>query len=304
MCYQCGGTDAWRLGPGEPARITLPASIGQYYSYSHVTDQIAYAQTFADHGAGPGNLAVSDLSLLNVTTGEVTPIYPDDVIEALWSPDGTRLAYILATSTTYELRVREPDGSDRLLASDVSLTWGFSPSGDMIAFTRESGYETPGTPGLYVVSLASGTEIQVSDVDKSGTGSIDDRPFWTQYGQFVTLCHYGGPSAPRVVLAAADGSDSWDITVDESLSANWWYTPSITAVLWYPDGERALALPGASQEMGGPPPLVLFSYDRATHTFVEGTEIGTVNTIIGWDIPGESFWVVAAGGDVERMSAP
>jgi Tol biopolymer transport system component len=304
MCYQCGGTDAWRLGPGTPTRITLPVPIGQYYSYSIATDQIAHAQTFADHGAGPGNLAVSDLSLLNVSTGEVTVIYADDVVEALWSPDGTRLAYIIATSTTYELRVREPDGTDRLLASDVSLTWGFSPSGDAIAFTRESGYETPGTPGLYVVSVDSGTEVQVSDVDKSGTGSIDDRPSWTQDGQFVVLYHYGGPSAPRVVIAAADGSGSWDITLDEALSSNWWYTPSITTMLWYPDGERALALPSTSQEMGGPPPLVLFTYDPATHTLFEGTEIGTVNTIIGWDVPGETLWLVSAGGDVERMSAP
>jgi Tol biopolymer transport system component len=304
MCYQCGGTDAWRLGPGAPTRITLPASIGQYYGYSHATDQIAYAQTFADHGAGPGNLAVSDLSLLNVSTGEVNTVYPGDVVEALWSPDGTQLAYILATAATYELRLREPDGTDRPLASDVSFTWGFSPSGDAIAFTRESGYETPGTPGLYVVSVESGTEIQVSDVDKSGTGSIDDRPSWTQDGQFVTLSHSGGPSTPRVVLAAADGSASWDITLDESLSGNWWYTPSITAILWYPDGERALALPAASQEMGGPPPLVLFTYDRATHVFIEGVEIGMVNTIIDWDVPGESFWAVTVGGDVERRSAP
>ena len=304
MCYHCGGTEAWRLGPGAPARITLPVSVGQFYGYSHVSDRIAYAQVFADHGAGPGNLAVSDLSLLTVATGEVITLFPDNVVEALWSPDGLHLAYVLATDTTYELRVRDLSGEDRLLARDVSFSWSFSPSGDAIAFTRESGYETPGSPGLYVVSLRTGAEVRLSDVDKSGTGGIEDRPVWTLDGEYVVLCHWGGPAPPRIVMAPADGSASWDITLDESMSSEWWYTPSISGLLWFPDGTQVLALPTASMEMGGPPPLILFTYNAATHTFGGGIQLGTVNGFVDWDVPGESLWVLAVDGQVERMATP
>lgn len=304
MCYQCGGTEAWRLGPGAPVRITLPRSVGQFYGYSDASDQIAYAQTFADHGAGPGNLAVSDLSLLTVSTGEVTTLFSDNVVEALWSPDGEHLGYVLATDTTYELHVRDLSGEDRLLATNVSFTWSFSPAGDVIAFTRESGYETPGTPGLYAVSLTTGEEVLLSDVDKSGTGSIDDRPVWTADGAYVVLSHYGGPTPARIVMARADGSASWDITLDESLSSNWWYTPSIASLLWFPDGTHVLGLPAASTEMGGPPPLILFTFDASTHILGGGTQLGTVNALIGWDVPGETFWALTAGGEVERMAVP
>jgi len=304
MCYQCGGTEAWRLGAGDPTRVTLPISIGQFYSYGHVTDQIAFARTFADHGAGPGNLAVSDLSLLTVATGEVMTLFPDNVVEALWSPDGQNLAYILATPATYELRVLDLAGVDRLLATDVSVTWGFSYSGEAIAFTRESGYETPGTPGFYVVSLITGTERMLSDVDKSGTGSIDDRPAWTPDGEYVVLSHWGGPTPPRIVMARADGSASWDLALDESLSSNWWYTPSISGMLWFPGETQVLGLPAASLEMGGPPPLILFTLDMATHTLGGGTQLGTVNAFVDWDVPGESFWVLTAEGEIERTTVP
>jgi len=304
MCYQCGGSEAWRVGPETAVRFTLPVSIGQFYSYNPATDQIAYAQTFADHGAGPGTIAVSDLSLLTAATGDMTTVFPENVVEALWSPDGVNLAYILATPSTYELRVTDLAGTDRLLASDVSFTWSFSPSGEAIAFTRESGYETPGTPGLYVVSVLTGVETMVSNVDKSGTGSIDDRPTWTLDSEYVVLSHYGGPSPARVVMARADGSASWDLTVDEALSSNWWYTPSISNFLWFPGGTQALGLPTASMEMGGPPPIILFTHGLATHILGGGTELGTVIALIDWDVPGETFWALNSEGEVVRMTVP
>jgi Tol biopolymer transport system component len=304
MCYQCSGTEAWRLGPGEPARITLPVSIGQYFGYGVATDQIAFAQTFADHGGGPGNLAVSDLSLLTVASGEVTTLFPDNIVEARWSPDGQSLAYILATDTTYQLRVRDLSSRDSLLAEDVSFTWSFSPSGDAIAFTRESGYETLGAPGLYLVSIDSGVEVQLSDIDKSGTGSIDDEPTWTLDSENVVLSHYGGPGPARIVMARADGSGAWDITLDESQSSEWWYTPSIPSLLWFPGGDRVLAIPAASMDLGGPPPLILFTYDPRTLVLGGGTQLGTVNAIIDWDVPGETVWVLTVDGVVERMAIP
>jgi hypothetical protein len=103
---------------------------------------------------------------------------------------------------------------------------------------------------------------------------------------------------------AADGSASWDLAFDESLSSNWWYTPSISGMLWFPGGTQVLGLPAASLEMGGPPPLILFTLDMATHTLGGGTQLGTVNAFVDWDVPGESFWVLTAEGEIERTTVP
>jgi hypothetical protein len=105
-------------------------------------------------------------------------------------------------------------------------------------------------------------------------------------------------------MARADGSASWDLTVDEALSSNWWYTPSISNFLWLPGGTQALGLPTASREMGGPPPLILFTHDLATHVLGGGTELGTVIALIDWDVPGETFWALTADGEVARMTVP
>jgi hypothetical protein len=42
-------------------KIDLPFELGQYYDYAPATGRILYASHFADTGAGPGNIAVSDL---------------------------------------------------------------------------------------------------------------------------------------------------------------------------------------------------------------------------------------------------
>jgi len=305
MAYMGSGRQIWSMAEATAYLTDLPVSIGQYYDYAPATDRILYASAFADHGAGPGNLSVSDLAILDVSTGSVSRLFDDGVVEAQWAPNGKDFAYILATDTTYELHWRSADGADRLLALDVSFTWSISPDGGRVAFTRESGYLNPASLGLYVVPASDGMAIRVSSADKSGTGSIDDQPFWSPDGETVLLPLWSGPETSRLVLARSDGGGEVDLAIDPAYASNWWYTLTIPRFLWHPDGEHLVALPAVSHdEMGGPSPLVLYRLDRVTNTLTDAAMFGEAATLIAWNVPGESVWVMSANGAVESLSLP
>src|SRR3990172_9046762 len=91
--YSGGGDTGWWLENGTAIQVTLPVEPGQYYDYNSVNGKILYASHFATTGAGPSNLAASDLWMVDYPSGTPTALIPTDtVVEALWSPDGSFLA--------------------------------------------------------------------------------------------------------------------------------------------------------------------------------------------------------------------
>jgi len=285
-------------------QVELPVPIGSFYGYSQSTDRILFAQTFSTHGAGPGPISVSDLAILDLGTGEVQVLHPDNVVEALWAPNGVDLAYILATPTTFELHWRNAAGDDRVLARDVTFSWAISPAGDAIAFTRESRYALTIDPGLYVVGVDDGVEVKVSDADAQGYGSISDQPIWSPDSAWVALPIWASDPT-RVSLARADGSGAVDLQIDPALDGEWWATAVLANFIWHPDGEHLVAAPATSQsEMGGPVPLVLYTLNLETGMLSEGRLIAEVGSLIGWDVPGRSLWVTSIDGAPERLALP
>ncbi|MFN2274571.1 MAG: TolB family protein [Anaerolineales bacterium] len=297
MNYEAGGNQIWVLGDGQPYQRTLPVSIGEYFGYAPASNRILMAAHWGDHGAGPGNVSVSDLSILDLNSGQVTTLLPDNIVEAQFAPDGEAIAYILATPSTYELHWRDGEGSDRILASDVTFTWAISPDGGAVAFTRETGYELDIIPGLYVVQVASGQEIQLSNIDKSGTGSTADLPFWSPDSSQVILSHYGGPGA-RLVWARSDGRAAFDLGVETEPDVIR-TDLAIPFLLWYPDSEHLLRVESA--EVGedpmsvGPYPIVRYRLDPASMALVEPTPVGETFNVIDWAVPGYSVWVFENG---------
>jgi hypothetical protein len=302
--YTSSSQQAWRLGPGEPVQFELPVPIGSFYGYSLATDRILFAQVFATHGAGPGPISVSDLAILDLATGEVQVLLPDNVVEALWAPNGRDLAYIFATPSTYELHWRDSTGDDRILARDVTFNWAISPAGDAIAFTRESRYALTVEPGLYVVGVEDGVEVKVSDADAQGFGSISDQPIWSPDGVWVALPVWASEPM-RVSLGRADGSSALDLQIDPALGSEWWATAALANFIWHPDGVHLVAAPAASQnEMGGPVPIVVYTLDLEAGMLRQGRLIAEVGSLIGWDVPGQSVWVTSVDGIPERLALP
>lgn len=302
--YASGGRQAWQLGPGEPVQVSLPVELGSFYGFSLLTNRLLYAAAFSDHGAGPDNIAVSDLAIYDLTTGTSETLFPDNVVEALWAPNGADLAYILATPETYELRWRTASGEDRRLARDVTFNWSIAPSGEAVAFTRESRYSLTQDPGLFVVRVADGVELKVSDSDAQGYGSVSDQPLWSPDSAWVVMPLWA-TSDPILSLAHADGSGSLDLAIDPAHAAEWWATAAIPNFLWYPDRDRLVAAPAASQaEMGGPSPLVVYDLDLDRGLLENGQLLAEVNALIGWDVPGRSVWILSMDGIPERVAVP
>ena len=303
--YLSSGDQVFELGETQAFTLDLPVSMGEYYGYNPQTDQILMALDFPDRGAGPAGVSVSDLSVLNLESGTVEVLLEDDVVKALWSPDGAAIAYILAGERTYELHWRTPDDVDRVLAYDVTFTWSIAPSGTAVAFTRESGYGLDIEPGLYVVDVESLEERLIADVDNSGTGSVTDRPYWSPNSRELIFSHWGGPDDPRLILAMADGSGAFDLGLDGALADEWWSTIALTDVIWDIDGSHLLTLSAvASRDLGGSNPLVYYRLDRDSLELTEGVLLDEVDTMIGWAVPGRSVWVLTSGRGVKQIALP
>jgi hypothetical protein len=307
--YTSSADSVWVLDPAGPFQRELPFRLGQYYDFAPTQDTLLYATHFADRGAGPGNLAVSDLYTLHLASGVTRALVRDDVVvEALWMPNGEDVVYILATDSTYEMRLRTSAGEDQLLATDVAFTFRPSPTGRYIAFTRESRYETPGVPGLYVTDIETGVETKISEVDKAGTGGIEDQPIWSWDERYVLLIHFGGTgSAP--VLASVDGSISGAVTFADPLTIEPWYDAMFYSPLWEPDNRHVIAMVGvvASDEpiMGGPSYLVRLELDPSATGVVAGQTVGEALQILGWQQPGRSLWILSAdSGEPTMITLP
>jgi hypothetical protein len=290
--WNSSGTTGLWLEDGTVTVVTLPVDPGDYYGYSPTNGKILYSSHFPNSGGGPGNTAVSDLWMVDYPAGVPMPlIHRNTVVTALWTPDGFGFVYILTTPATYELRHRTLTGDDRLLASNVALRFSISPSGDKVAFTRESGYEVPGPPGLYVVPLAGGSEIMISKVDLQGAGSSYDQPIWSADGSRLALPNYAFKDS-ALVIAAADGSFDSTLAFAPEIDAD----PALLDldpedVLWMPDGEGLVVRAHwAGMDMTYSPRIVLYELADDGHTVISATLLSMSSSLVDWYIPGHSLY--------------
>lgn len=288
--YQCELPVFWKLGPNGPEVLSLSVTPGQSYDATAATGRLLYATKFPDHGAGPGNLSVGDLWWADVRTGETRPILQEEVVvKAFWAPNGQDFAYVRATPETYELRWHTAAGEDRLLAKDVAITFSVSPAGDQVAFTRESRYNVPGTPGFYVVDIASGQERQISDADRAGVGGLTDVPIWSMDGKHIVL-PVSSQQFNALVIADTDGSRSAQLSLSPEAAAVI-DTNLLVVSFWHPDGAHLVGslLPG----MGGRPgEVLLLSLNPGLDTIVSADVLaGEDSLAVSWDKPGASLWI-------------
>jgi hypothetical protein len=180
------------------------------HDYSAVSGKMLITDSDNSIGSGPSNLTATALNLYDPISEELSPLFAQNIVRAKWLPNGVDFAYILATATTYELRVRFADGTDTLFADDVPHSFTVSPQGDTLAFTRESRYAgLSKAAGLYVVDLTTGVERQISDYDRQGFGGTGEAwlPQWSPDGKSVIL-NVSGMGMDAVVWAGRDGSFS------------------------------------------------------------------------------------------------
>jgi Tol biopolymer transport system component len=171
---------------GESDRTAILSGVRDEHAYVYTVDPpTTMIISSAEHG---NNYAV--------------PSVPDDYATPVFSPDGTRIAYSLASETAAHIGRIASDGSDQVLltsgtASDTQPAW--SPDGQTIAFTRT----TASGSSIWTVPASGGTPTRVP-----GT-SGDSDPAWSPSRKQLAVV-----SAAHAikVLTLADGYERTVVT--------------------------------------------------------------------------------------------
>lgn len=291
------------------AELPVPGGVRVFNGdYALATNQILY--TDRAHAAGPGNLAAGPLHSLTMSSGKTETMIEDGVVNFAWAPGGKAFAYILATDDTYQLRWHSAAGEDVLLATDVPRAFSIAPSGEKVAFTRESNYTVDGEPGLYILNLADGQERQISAVDRAGMGGSGPawQPIWS-VDESGLLLQVSAENGPQFVWAAADGRAEFTFPptlLDEAVSAAWQETNPTNTKLMCAETTVVLLngrslITGVSvcpEPMGGPMPgshLAVVTIDPDAETVVVADLLllpGGAASLAAWNVPGESVFVI------------
>jgi Tol biopolymer transport system component len=133
-----------------------------------------------------------------------TPSYDGD---AVWSPDGSKIAFISDRGGTSDVWVMNPDGSGqtRLTQSsggDDRPSW--SPDGKQIAFSR--GGDDEKDAGIFVMDAEGSNQHRLI----SGEGR---EPTWSPDGRWLALVS-DRDGSPNIYVAARDGSRILQLTSD------------------------------------------------------------------------------------------
>ena len=176
-----------------------------------------------------------------------------------WSPDGTRIAFLL----NREVHTMAADGSDvRSIAPGVEAHWdppAWSPDGMRLAF-REYIYRGESS-ALYVVG-ADGSDLTRIAYDRLPAVGLP--PVWSPDGRRLAIMATsgeGGLTSPRVDLIEADGSGV-ETLVAGGLVPLWWSSDGVEIVAHGLRGCELHAIEvtrGASREFGSSSSLVAHS---------------------------------------------
>ena len=121
----------------------------------------------------------------------------DFLLDAVWSPDGTKIAFVSASERTYRINMVDSDGSNlqRLTesgATDLEPVW--STDGSRIAFTR--------TTVISTADYTVNSDIYLLDADGSGIVQLTDDPSPDRWPVFM-------PKGTEIAFQSTrDGNDA------------------------------------------------------------------------------------------------
>jgi len=141
---------------------------------------------------------------LKVVVSEKDPSPTGSGAQAVISPDGTRLAYVIETGETRHLYLRMLDQLEGTLLAGTEEAWNpfFSPDGQWVAFFTEK--------KLKKVSVSGGAPLTLCDVTDGGCGGT-----WGTDGTIVFMNYTGGLS--RV---SAEGGKPEELTKTDEVNKN------------------------------------------------------------------------------------
>ena len=145
-----------------------------------------------------------------------------------WSPDGTRIAFVLMNKDQEQIYVMNADGTgvEPLTPSDVkTIHPNWNPDSKSLAYCTDDDLKPPkkNPAQIYSIYLATKKITQLIE------GGVNTYPAWSPDGTKIAFRRMLGENNSEVFLANADGSDAHNLTNDPAFDG--W--PS-----WSPDGKR------------------------------------------------------------------
>ncbi len=200
-------------------------------------------------------------------TTETTPLFPDTPSHgdyAVWSPDGTRLAYASPEREVCVVNFSSPS-DPRCFPARIESPPVWSPDGTtLLAVNMQFG------PDFFIshilrVDLASGALMNLSRDVKSYVSDVeDDAPAWSSDGQWIAFRRKAAGTAmgKQVWIMRADGSDAHALTTDTAS----YYGPPV----WSEDGAVLLTTRYAAEkaEVIRPSEIRAISPVSATSTLI------------------------------------
>lgn len=205
----------------------LPAQTGDLRFAAHNIADMIYEKLTGNRGAfatqiayvrhsGAGNnqnweLIVADSDGANA---QVVVKSPDLLMSPVWSPGGSRLAYVEFQDHESHIYVQNVKTGKRKLVlarPGVNGAPAFSPGGGRLAVVCST---KPGDPDIYLLDLASGKLRQLTH-----SPAIDTEPAWMPDGKSLIFTSDRGGSPQLYQMQVAPGAKAERITWDGSYNA-------------------------------------------------------------------------------------
>lgn len=244
-------------------------------------------------------------------TGAVNLTNTSDIDEfsPVWSPDGSRLAFI-SDSFTRTLSVMNADGSGRtaIISGALDPSWG--PDGSKIAVMKE---REGLSAAVVIVDINTLTETVVTE-------HVTMEPVWSPEGSKIAFVDvrpetYPDPltgepiqgSQHEIVVANVDGSGELVVSAGEAGSERSLYLEEDRAPAWSPDGSKIVFMSQAQvPSCCGPWQIWTVNPDGSSATNLTADD--TVNDLFpAWSPDGTQILFQRASGaghDLFTMPAP
>ena len=164
-----------------------------------------------------------------------SPVYDGNPV---WSPDGTKIAFVSNRDYLFSLYVMNADGSNSQLVTDKVLDLGepsWSPDGRKIAFSAG----VRGTIGMSKPSI----DIYVLNVDGSGLAKLtqdsgaNGSPTWSPDGKQIAFVSDRDDGKSKIWIMNADGSNQRILPNGQNTTSDGFLGGQPA---WSPDGTKIL----------------------------------------------------------------